>query len=99
MLPGKPRLISPPDDQTGVHRPTVLDWADVPGATSYRVIVEYQPSGTTTRIRKEDDHTTESTYTCLNLAPGCNYYWKVRAIRGSDLGPWSDEWHFATRTN
>ena len=101
VIVSQPQLLTPTNGQIGVHRPTTLDWQDVPGATAYRLVVDYLPNdgSGSGRQRVEDVTVTSSTFTSQNLGPGRNYYWKVRAIYATDFGPWSDEWHFATRTN
>ena len=97
-LPTKPVLTAPPN-QTEVAYPdlqqgvTLLVWNSVPGATSYRVLVDFSPAF----ARPLYDRTgVRATQLELRALEAGSYYWKVAALdtAGSE-GSFSEQWRFA----
>jgi hypothetical protein len=97
-LPTKPMLTAPPN-QTEVAYPdlqqgvTLLVWNSVPGATSYRVLVDFSPAF----ARPLYDRTgVRATQLELRALEAGSYYWKVAALdtAGSE-GSFSEQWRFA----
>ncbi|HPP40814.1 MAG TPA: hypothetical protein PK498_11050, partial [Candidatus Kapabacteria bacterium] len=86
-------LISPADGATGVPINPSLQWQAVPTATNYQVEVSFTNTFATTVYTA----TTTNLYRSLSgLLYDTVYYWRVRAIRGSEQGPWSAIWSFRT---
>jgi hypothetical protein len=96
-LPTIPQLTAPsngtdiayPDLTQGI---TLLLWSAVPGATGYRVVVDFSPSFARPLY---DRQTARSTQMELRALDAGSYYWKVAAI-GTDgtEGSFSDLWRF-----
>jgi hypothetical protein len=95
--PAAPLLVSPITNSVGVARNPLLDWNNVPNATSYRVQVSTDPNFATTVVNQV---VTSSQYT-VNPALAYNtlYYWRANATNGSGTGPWSEVWNFTTIPN
>jgi hypothetical protein len=96
-LPTVPQLTAPsngtdiayPDLKQGI---TLVLWNAVPGASAYRVMVDFSPSFARPLF---DRQTTRSTQMELRALEAGQYYWKVAAV-GSDgtEGSFSDLWRF-----
>lgn len=68
------------------HSSATLGWDAVESADSYNV-----------RINDEDAvPVTSTSYDAENLAAERNYVWSVQAVRGDEVGPWSDNAMFTT---
>ena len=77
-----PDAIFPPDNAVGMPTNPVLSWTSVFGATSYQVQLsafEYFDSFIVNTLEHPD-----TTYTCPNLIPFTQYYWRIASI--SDIG-------------
>lgn len=73
-----------------------LDWDSMPGSTGFEVQYD-TASGFTSGELKKTYTPGDSTYLQINdLYFGTLYYWRVRAITGSDTSAWSAEWKFPT---
>lgn len=95
--PAAPILVSPLDSSVGVSRNPLLDWNNVPNATSYRVMVSIYPDFLSTVVNTT---VTTSQYTVSTaLAYNTKYYWRVNATNSSGTGPWSVIWNFTTIPN
>lgn len=97
-LPPTPLLTAPPH-QTEVSFPdleqgvTLLMWNTVPGATGYRVMVDYSPSFTRPLY---DRHNYKPTQMELRGLEAGSYYWKVAALDGAGSeGGFSEMWRFS----
>ncbi|HXY40853.1 MAG TPA: FecR domain-containing protein [Vicinamibacteria bacterium] len=97
-LPVVPQLTAPPH-QTEVAYPdlaqavTLLMWNGVPGASGYRVMVDYSPSFTRPLY---DRHGQRATQMELRGLEAGTYYWKVAAVdTGGAEGGFSDLWRFS----
>jgi hypothetical protein len=97
-LPTVPLLTAPPnradiayEDLTGSV--TLLVWNSVPGASGYRVVVDYSPSFARPLYDRQGHRPTQLEMRGLEAG---SYYWKVAAIdaRGSE-GGFSDPWGFS----
>lgn len=74
-----------------------LDWADVPGANTYRVQVSFVSSFATTVI--DTGNLTSSQFTVpANLVNNSLYYWRVNAANSGGTSAWSLVWNFTTTT-
>ncbi len=96
-LPTVPQLTAPPH-QTEVAYPdlaqavTLLMWNAVPGASGYRVMVDYSP---TFARPLYDRHGYRGTQMELRGLDAGSYYWKVAAVdNGGAEGGFSDLWRF-----
>jgi hypothetical protein len=96
-LPDVPVLTGPPD-RSELRFPdlpqglTMLTWTSVPGAASYRVLVDFSPSF----ARPLYDRRAQPTQMELrNLEAGA-YFWRVAALDpAGEAGGFSDTWRFA----
>jgi len=96
-LPTVPQLTAPsngtdiayPDLKQGI---TLVLWNAVPGASAYRVMVDFSPSFARPLF---DRQTARSTQMELRALEAGEYYWKVAAV-GADgtEGSFSDVWRF-----
>ncbi|MBM3287900.1 MAG: hypothetical protein FJY88_11200, partial [Candidatus Eisenbacteria bacterium] len=78
-----PALLTPANGATCVILPVTLDWADVTGATGYRLRI-----GATCGAGTEYDVTSSEYVAALN--PGTRYFWQVKAKDGcNQYGPYS----------
>lgn len=66
-----------------------LYWSKVSGATGYLIYVKPASGGSWTRIGQTDANTLSMTYT--NVSVNTSYYFTVRAIQGSVMGPYYDQ--------
>lgn len=93
VVPAKPILPSPEDDQLGVAKDTEnIAWEDGGGATSYNVYFG-TTSGSLSEIETEVEDT--SYEMPVDLTFSTNYYWRIDAVNtaGTTTG---DEWFFRT---
>lgn len=96
-LPRVPQLVAPPN-QTEVSFPdlgqgvTLLMWGAVPGASNYRVLVDYSPAFARPLYDRQGVRATQMELRALEAG---SYYWKVAAIdaAGSE-GSFSELWRF-----
>jgi hypothetical protein len=96
-LPTLPLLTAPPNraDITYEDLPgsvTLLVWNAVPGASGYRVMVDYSPTFARPLYDRQGHRPTQLEVRGLEAG---SYYWKVAALdaRGSE-GSFSDAWRF-----
>ncbi len=96
-LPVVPQLTAPPnqaettfpDLARGV---TLLLWNTVPGANSYRVMVDYSASFARPLYDRQGQHGTQMELRGLDAG---SYYWKVAAVDAKGVeGGFSDVWRF-----
>jgi hypothetical protein len=96
-LPNIPVLTAPPH-QTEVAYPdparaiTLLMWNGVPGATGYRVMVDFSPTFARPLVDRQGYRGTQMELRAFETG---TYYWKVAAVdaNGSE-GSFSDLWRF-----
>jgi hypothetical protein len=87
-----PMLVSPPDGEPNAGFLAVaLDWADVFGATGYRVQVDTDPAFSAPVV---DDVVDDSGHLVGGLTEGEVYYWRVATLNGCGEGPFSAPWSF-----
>jgi hypothetical protein len=104
-----PALLSPVNGEVGTVTGPILDWADVTGATNYRVFVHENKSVlqaiTPSQITCSQCRVNAVTYSSMfkfsysdPLAPGRQYYWMVRAGNSStgSVSQNSQIWGFKT---
>lgn len=96
-LPTVPLLTAPPNRADIAYEDlpgsvTLLVWNAVPGATGYRVMVDYSPTFARPLYDRQDHRPTQLEVRGLDAG---SYYWKVAALdgRGSE-GSFSDAWRF-----
>jgi hypothetical protein len=96
-LPSVPQLNSPndrsallfPDPNQGL---TMLTWAGVPGAASYRVVVDFSPSFARPLYDRRGQRPTQMELRSLETG---EYYWRVSASDAAGTeGGFSDVWRF-----
>ncbi|MCE9667141.1 endopeptidase [Myxococcus stipitatus] len=95
--PGSTTLTTPTNGATGQELATVLDWADVTGASTYEVQVSTSPTFAT--IAASASSLVGSTWTVSPaLAVNTTYYWRARANNScGGVGAWSATSSFTTR--
>ena len=93
QVPQSPILISPPDSSIVLPNNVLLDWSDVPTATSYRVQVSFNPSFSALLI---DETTNISQYTIPFNVGSSWLYWRVYATNQYGTSLWSTVWSFHT---
>jgi hypothetical protein len=96
-LPTVPSLTAPPN-QTEVAYPdlaqgvTLLVWNAVPGATGYRVMVDFSPGFARPLYDRQGVRSTQLELRALDAG---SYYWKVAALDAAGAeGGFSDLWRF-----
>ena len=96
-LPTVPALTAPPNRTEIAYEDlpgsvTLLVWNAVPGASGYRVMVDYSPTFARPLYDRQGHRPTQLEVRGLEAG---SYYWKVAAIdpRGSE-GSFSDAWRF-----
>lgn len=93
--PAAPILVSPPNNSTGTSLTPILDWNNVPGATSYRVQLSTSPAFTTTIVNQLTGAASQYQVT-VPLAYNTTYYWRANAINAGGTSSWSEVWQFTT---
>ena len=84
----EPPLISAPADRGKVRTvPVEFSWAAVGSNAKYRMQVARDAAFTDIVHQAETAETKLETPATLPLG---EYYWRIRTIEGSDIGPWSD---------
>ena len=96
-LPTVPQLTAP-SNGTDIAYPdlaqatTLLLWNTVPGATAYRVMVDFSPSFARPLYDRRTERPTQMELRALEAGV---YYWKVAAVRPDGVeGSFSDLWRF-----
>lgn len=93
--PAAPILLSPPNNSTGNSLNPILDWNNVPGATSYRVQLSLSPTFTTTIVNQVTG--SASQYQIITpLTYNTTYYWRANATNAGGTSTWSEVWQFTT---
>jgi hypothetical protein len=97
-LPSAAQLIAPPNE-TEVSFPdlargvTLLMWGAVPGAASYRVVVDFSPAFARPLYDRQGVRATQMELRRLDAG---SYYWKVSAVDADGAeGGFSDPWSFS----
>lgn len=72
----------------------IFTWSPYANAQSY--IMEYSTNANFTGNTFVQQVTSTST-SLQGLSPLTTYYWRVRAINGVDMSPWSTSWSFTTQ--
>lgn len=100
VLPGVPRLVSPPDQRVFIYEDpaaatTRLAWERVPGAARYHLMISDRYLFTHCLY---DAHRSETDVVIDGITPG-DYYWKVAAVSPSGVqGPFSEGRGFRVAT-
>jgi len=95
-MPGAPVLVAPVDGRTTHSDAPTFAWHEVGGAEGYQIQVDDVDKGHPADFaRPEWDETTSVTEFALpsRLSDG-TYTWRVWAVKGSELGDWSEGWAF-----
>jgi C1A family cysteine protease len=79
-------LTSPPDGETGIGSPTVLDWTDVPEAVSYDV--QLCSNNSCTSLVQARNVASSQADVSLST-DGRQYWWRVRAVNYCGTSAWS----------
>jgi hypothetical protein len=100
-LPTVPALTAPPDQTEVAYRDlaqgvTLLVWNTVPGATGYRVMVDFSPGFARPLYDRQGVRATQLELRALEAG---SYYWKVAAVDAAGAeGGFSDLWRFTLAT-
>ena len=95
-IPFAPSLVSPRNGQTGVSISPILEWVNIPNATSYNLIITTDPNDPRATILYGNDITTNR-YTVSNLLRNDQtYYWMVNANVLGNITSWSTPFRFKT---
>ena len=89
-----PLLSSPADGAPGENLPVSLAWGTVAGATRYELQVDNHALFSLPEV--DQTGITNTTYLAAGLEEGTLYYWRVRAVNGAGVGPWSSPWRFTS---
>ena len=87
----QPIQIYPPNNAYECPDSVLLDWADVPGAISYRVQVI---KGVTTILDVSGILVSQYLIPSGILERNTSYYWRVQAMGPGGPGGWSQQWNF-----
>jgi hypothetical protein len=97
-LPTVPQLTGPPD-KSELNFPdlplgqTILTWSGVPGASAYRVMVDFSPAFTRPLYDRRGQRATQMELRGLDAGA---YYWRVSALDASGSeGDFSERWRFS----
>jgi hypothetical protein len=92
-----PVLTEPPDVDIVVSLTTDLQWDAVPGAIAYEVQIS-TTSNFAALVNPNPITSVNTNYQVPEglLSPFTVYYWRVRAIGESSIGPFSSPWSFRT---
>lgn len=89
IILNSPALVAPPDGSGACDDRPALDWADVAGATGYKIQVDDDPGFSSPQITTTiDSHYTPTT----PLVPGL-YYWRTLSSNQCGDGLWSAAWN------
>ncbi|MDP2884774.1 MAG: LamG-like jellyroll fold domain-containing protein [Ignavibacteria bacterium] len=92
-----PQLLLPTGDAVELSRAPLLSWNPVAGATGYSVEVALKSSFATVVYSRS---VSQSNQVQLDtLGQGTTYFWRVRVVKGSSVGPWSETRRFRTAGN
>ena len=95
-LPPAPALIAPPNGATNQSVTPLMDWSDVSGAISYRIVIATDTSFSSPAFDTSGITASQITVPAGKLSGSTLYYWKVNATNGAGTGPWSPTWNFTT---
>jgi hypothetical protein len=93
---GTPTLLLPPNSTTNVPLAQILKWSSVVNADNYQI--QISTNSTFTNIVKDSTGIVDTTFSLanFNIQYDTQYYWKVRAKKGSNTGDWSNTFNFTT---
>lgn len=95
VLPAKPTLISPSDQNTIDTLKPSFDWNDAAYVASYRIQVDDNNDFTSTVI-DQSGLTGSAHNPTSDLAVNTTYYWRVQSANAVGTSSWSDRWWFKT---
>lgn len=91
---GTPVVVSPKNDTTTIRtNPVVLTWNGVSGASSYRIEVARDTTGTA-RDTTATAPATAVSQTYFSTIISTKYYWRIKAIKNGTEGTFSRWWLF-----
>ncbi len=96
--PGEIVLVAPANGTTNVGASTTLDWDYIRGGTIYEYQYDVTPAFNSAELVEGSIQVGTSQVTISNLEENHLYYWRVRELSAVDTTPWSEVWHFSTRT-
>ncbi|MCX8055394.1 MAG: right-handed parallel beta-helix repeat-containing protein, partial [Ignavibacteria bacterium] len=92
--PLQPTLVAPANDTDDKPLNVLLQWTNVPAATSYQVQVSTSPLFTTIVF---DTIVTTNSVVPSGLTYSTTYFWRVAGRQGTTSGLWTQPWAFTTR--
>ncbi|MBM4170136.1 MAG: T9SS type A sorting domain-containing protein [Ignavibacteria bacterium] len=93
--PSAPTLTAPANAATGVAQTGTLTWSAGAGATSYRVQVSLDQTFGNDKLLAVNATATGTSY-AFSLGAATKYYWRVAAINGGFMSPYSAVSNFTT---
>ena len=84
-----PLVISPKNDTTLIGSPVQLKWNAVANATQYKVQIAEDSVSSPTPVT-----TNNTSYNFDNSVASKKYYWRVKALKGTQEGDYSSWWMF-----
>lgn len=94
LVPEKVNLSTPPNNSTNISITPELRWLNASGAYTYDIQVS-KDVNFTNLVLNATGHVGTS-YFLSALDYFATYYWRVRGVHPSNIGPWSDTWKFQT---
>ncbi|PLX31723.1 MAG: hypothetical protein C0600_04850, partial [Ignavibacteria bacterium] len=86
-----PQLVTPIDSSSQYPESVTFTWSRVPYAESYEVELTEVEGGAPGALISAPDSSLQR-----SLKDETEYLWSVRAVRGTQKGPWSDAWLLST---
>jgi hypothetical protein len=90
-----PKLFLPNNNSINLSKSTTLTWEIVAPMIDYRIQISTKQDFSTIfadNVIKDSD-----SYEMKALAVNTRYYWRIKAINGSDTSNWSSVWSFRTK--
>jgi hypothetical protein len=95
-LPLAPQLTSPQNGSDSISLTTLIDWANVGSATSYRILLAMDSTFNSVILDVGNLSVSQYSVPSPYLTYVTRYYWKVNASNTIGAGPWSVTWNFRT---
>ncbi len=83
-----PVLVAPENGSTDGYLPVILDWDDVPNASTYHILIDNNPAFSSVEI-EYDFPAGPSNFYPIGIGESVIYYWKVKASNSCFESDWS----------